>query len=290
MKWFILSFACAAAFSFADLLQKIALNRDDRVMAVAWYRFALMAVGVIILQAFLPLPEVRSRFWPWLIVMVPLEIIAFMLFVTAVSLSPLSLTIPFLAFTPVFTILTGWLFVGDRVTGWGIAGVILVSLGAYLLNARDVLQGGWRGPIRAVARERGSVLAIVTAIIWAVTSAGGKRMILLSSPLYFASTYFAVAALLFLPVAVLHTGRSFKEFIRWRPIYLPMGLAAFLGIFFHVTAIAIAPVSYMIAVKRLSLILAILWGRLFLKEERIGERLLGGFVMLGGVFMIVLGG
>ena len=56
------------------------------------------------------------------------------LYMRAIRESPLSLTLPYLAFTPVFNILTGYIFLGEQVSSAGMAGIVLVVCGAWLLN------------------------------------------------------------------------------------------------------------------------------------------------------------
>jgi uncharacterized membrane protein len=56
----------------------------------------------------------------------------------------------------------------------------------------------------------------------------------------------------------------------------------------HFKAISMILVSYMISVKRLSLLLSVLFGGLFFHEEHIKERLSGSLLMLVGVVLIVI--
>ena len=53
-------------------------------------------------------------------------------------------------------------------------------------------------------------------------------------------------------------------------------------------ALNLAPVAYMIAVKRLSLLIGVLCGRFLFGEGRFRERLAGVALMLAGVLLIGL--
>jgi len=66
------------------------------------------------------------------------------------------------------------------------------------------------------------------------------------------------------------------------------GLATASSMIAHFHAIKLAPVSYMIAVKRTSLIFSVLYGGLIFKEEHIRQRLLGTSIMLSGVVVLYL--
>jgi drug/metabolite transporter (DMT)-like permease len=52
----------------------------------------------------------------------------------------------------------------------------------------------------------------------------------------------------------------------------------------HFVSLGLAPVAYMISVKRLSLVFGVILGRLLFKEENIGYRLVGASIMVLGVF------
>ncbi|MBI5343905.1 MAG: hypothetical protein HZB83_00970 [Deltaproteobacteria bacterium] len=70
--------------------------------------------------------------------------------------------------------------------------------------------------------------------------------------------------------------------------FLPIGLFTAVMIMSHFVAINMTQVSYLISVKRTSLIFSVLYGKLLFYEVNIRERLLGSAVMLAGVVLIVL--
>jgi uncharacterized membrane protein len=47
----------------------------------------------------------------------------------AIRVSPLSLTLPYLAFTPAFMIFSGYVFLNEMPNLWGIAGIVLTCAG-----------------------------------------------------------------------------------------------------------------------------------------------------------------
>ncbi|MCX5719013.1 MAG: EamA/RhaT family transporter, partial [Nitrospirae bacterium] len=72
-------------------------------------------------------------------------------------------------------------------------------------------------------------------------------------------------------------------------------LSSFLpGIFYsfmvasHMIAISLANVAYVISVKRISIIIGVLFGYLFFKEKNIRERLLGATLMFSGFVIIIV--
>jgi drug/metabolite transporter (DMT)-like permease len=77
----------------------------------------------------------------------------------------------------VFSALTGFLFLGERISADGFAGILLVVLGAYLLNFEFADRGGLKAllaPVSAIIHHRGSRLMLSVATIYSVTSVFGK--------------------------------------------------------------------------------------------------------------------
>jgi uncharacterized membrane protein len=56
----------------------------------------------------------------------------------------------------------------------------------------------------------------------------------------------------------------------------------------HLKAISLIEVSYMVSVKRLSILFGVLYGVMFFKETNIKERFLGATVMISGIIVIVV--
>jgi uncharacterized membrane protein len=54
----------------------------------------------------------------------------------------------------------------------------------------------------------------------------------------------------------------------------------------HLKAISLIEVSYMVSVKRLSILFGVLYGVMFFKETNIKERFLGATVMVLGIILI----
>jgi len=66
-----------------------------------------------------------------------------------------------------------------------------------------------------------------------------------------------------------------------------IGATFALMIIFHMLAMSLANVAYMISIKRTSLLFSILYGHLLFKEGKIAEKVLGAIIMLIGFVLIV---
>jgi len=287
MHWFPLALTAAFLTAASDALTKAYL-RPLGTFQMASGRVAgpvLFLLPMLFLQDW---PCLDAVFYKTVVILLPLETLALVLYMEALRISPLSLTVPFLAFTPAFMILTGALILDENLGPQGIAGILLIVAGSYSLHLRS-LSSGWTAPLRAIFRERGSVLMLLVAFIYAITSVLGKLAIRHSSPFFFAGFYFVVHGLFASLILAL-----FFRVYPWRVVraspagVMYVGLAQTVMITAHVWAISLAPAAYMIAVKRLSVLFGVLMGCLFFREEELSARLFGAGLMVGGVFLIVL--
>ncbi len=249
-------------------------------------RILSTAPWMLLALLFLPAAVPDRTFWLAIAAALPLEIAAFFLYMKALKLSPLSLSLPFLAFTPVFMILTGQFILGETIGPGGAAGIALIVLGAYTLNLSK-MKAGFLEPIRAVIREPGSWIMLFVSFIYSLTAPFGKMAILHSNPWFFAAVYNMLLSAVIVslwPVAAGNAGLR-GIFSRPGPMVL-IGLAAAAENLAHMMAIAQVEAAYMIAIKRLSLLLGVLYGAWWFGEENIRERLAGAAIMVAGVFLI----
>jgi drug/metabolite transporter (DMT)-like permease len=287
MLWLLFALVSALTGAVADALSKKACATDE-IWTVTWVRLGYSIPFLAPVLLFIDIPALDRIFWITTAVLIPLEIAAALLYVKAIQVSPLSLTIPFLAFTPLFLLVIPGLMLGETLSFIGIVGVTLVALGAYLLHIH-LGKKGIAEPLRAIARERGSLLMLAAAAIYSLTSTLGKLALQHSSPMFVAAFYFPLLGLIFLPVAAKKSGKEMRIVTGNIKLFALIGFCVALMSIFHFLAISRANVAYMIAVKRSGMIFTTIFGWLFFEERHLAERLLGCAVMLVGVVLISLG-
>jgi drug/metabolite transporter (DMT)-like permease len=288
MSWLGLTLLSAFFLASADALSKryLAHYRPGELVLVRFGVSGALLLPVLLLQ---PWPAPAPAFWGWVAVLMPLEILAMWLYMRAIRASPLSLTLPYLAFTPVFNVLTGYLLLGERVSPAGFAGILLVVCGAWLLNLQAARSGtGWRvlEPFRAIAREAGSRLMLITAAIYSLTSVLGKVALQFVTPAFFGAFYFvALGVVTALVFGTRHIG-NWRALGRYPLAHLAIGACMAIMVVTHFYAIGHIEVAYMIAVKRTSLLFGILYGAWLFHEQGLSRNLAAGALMVCGVFLI----
>lgn len=283
--WIFYSLLTAFTLATSDALTKRVLASHNEYF-VAWIRL-LFTLPVLVPFLFLiDIPALDRTFWIVTFSALPLEIAAMILYTKALKVSPISVTMPFLALTPLFLIIMAYVIVGERVSMYGAAGIVLMALGSYTLNLHK-MNHALLEPVRAIFRERGSVMIVFVAFIFSITASLGKVAIEHSSPIFFGSFYFVLLTALFTPIALVKNRGALNVSKKDILPLSAIGITFALMIIFHMLAMSLTNVAYMISVKRTSLLFSILYGRLLFREERIAERMVGATIMLIGFVCIV---
>ncbi|WP_297055465.1 DMT family transporter [Thermosulfurimonas sp.] len=295
MPWWILSLAAAFSVALGDALNKKFFAKEGMArMAVARTLGPIPFLILFLLTLYSPKAYLHftlsalgnPEFLKTVGLLLPLETLALILYMEAIRVSPLSLTLPLLSFTPALIVLTGYLVLGEEPSRRGLSGILLVVLGSYLLHL-PALSEGPLAPFRALFRERGSVLMLGVAVIYSVTSVLGKKALLLTDPLWFAGTYFVILGI-FVPLVLSPIFRpGVLSLVSRRPgPLLLLGLTQAAMVVFHMKAMSLAPAAYMIAVKRTSILFGVLFGGAFFRETHLKVRFFAAAVMLCGVFLL----
>jgi uncharacterized membrane protein len=286
VAWFFLSLLAAAGLATVDALTKrffSNLSPYSMGMVRLIYAFPWLLAAML----FFPWAVPDRTFWLCIIVSLPLEIIAFVCYMKALRVSPLSLSIPFLAFTPMFIIITGHIILGENLRSGGFWGIALIVIGSFLLNLSKTKEG-ILAPIKAIFKEPGSQLMLFVSFIYSFTAPLGKLAIIHSNAYFFGAFYdiaLTVAMLSFWPLAS-DKNESPNLLFRKPWIGVIIGIVGAITTFSHVVAISQVQAAYMISLKRMSLIFAVLYGASWFHEEKIMERMAGTILMVIGALLV----
>ncbi|MCB9742902.1 MAG: DMT family transporter [Alphaproteobacteria bacterium] len=287
----LLTALCALAWAGMDALRKVLAGRIEPLPLAG-----LLTLGQLPVYgawaAWEGRLQVSAGYWLPGLLDVACNLVAQVLFVTAVRASPLSRVVPMLAFTPVFAIATGALVLGERPTPWQGLGVLGVVLGAMILQLRrDDLSDPARF-LGAWVREPGVPMMLGVAALWSLTMVLDKLCLTQASVPSHALLHVAGMAT---GILLLLAGRGRLSALgaaraHWRP-YLAAILVVGLATASQYFAIRTMLVSEVEAIKRATgLAGAVLNGWLLFGEPVTSAKLLAIAVMASGVVAVVLGG
>lgn len=288
MTWMTLSLLTAFAVASQDAWVKKSFSHLSAWHMLAFPLFYSLPFSILAIF-WVPVPVLDAVFYWFFVLSIPINAAAFLLYMEAIRVSPLYLTLPYLAFTPTFIIITGFIFLGELPGVWGGVGVIVTCGGSYILNLKTD-SDGLMTPLKAVFREKGSWMMIVVALLFSVAAVMGKKAILHSSPAFFTASFFIVHNILVL-LLMLSIGKiDMTGLVQNHRRGTVAGALFFFHILCHGYAISMANAAYMISIKRMSILIGMFYGRFFFKEEALLVKYIGAVLMICGAGMIMIMG
>jgi uncharacterized membrane protein len=289
MSWIYLALLAAISESLKDLFSKQGLRSVSPQLAALAACVTPIPILLTIVLFTDSVPLLGPRYGWALLIGGTLNILAMFQFMRALQASDMSLAVPFVSFTPIFLLITSPLMVGDVPTTQDIAGIVCIVAGAYVLHIQSVHRG-LLGPLLAIFREPGPRRMLSVAFIYSLTSNFDKIGVQNSSPLFWSLSIASVMTigfvllLRFLPQQNIDTPQKGTLAI----LFL-IGLFQAIGLLVHNTALSLGPVPSVIAVKRSSILFAVIWGFVFLKERHVRERLAGAILTVIGIGILGIG-
>jgi uncharacterized membrane protein len=291
---------------FTDVARKKAVQKHSLIPATFWCQVSAAMIFGIVLIARIALGNQimfhdggdlfgvsglrlspAATYFIYLTIDVLLVSIANVLYFLALQVSPLSLCIPFLAFTPIFLIPTGFVMLRELPPAVKLLGVVLVFIGSVLMHRR-LFAVNWMAPIKAIVRERGSRYMLTVALIFSITNPLEKKLVLMSD-VYTQAFAFGIGLCIFFFALTLIKGESFQAALERNIIWVSAaGAMDGTSLLLQFASYHYIDVVISISIKRAGIVLAVFFGWLFFKEREIPDKLIASSVMLVGVLIIYL--
>ncbi len=201
-----------------------------------------------------------------------------------------SLAYPLTTTGPLYIPLWAYLFLGERLSPAGIAGIAVAFLGGYILQMREISFAELSYPLRHIRRP-GVLLALSAGAFYSIGAVVDKRGVTVVD-VFLYTYYLDVMLFLFLLAnGLLTTARvRFLEEIRAHgPRAVLAGLVLFGSFIAYRIALVEAKVAYAVSVRQVSSVIGVLGG-IVLFGERFGRvRLAGAALIAAGVALIKVG-
>jgi drug/metabolite transporter (DMT)-like permease len=300
----------AAVTSISNVVKDVGAKKvvdvHELVASTFWIRLfaAVVFVGALVFRAWMgrvpvirgggPLFGIESLdFGPmtvWLVYLtieVVLVACSTLLFFRAIQVSPISLCMPYISFTPVFLIATGYLMLGELPARVKLIGVVLIFIGSIVMH-RQLFSAGWLEPIKAIWRERGCFYMLMVGFINSITNPIDKKLVGMSDA-FTQGCSFGIGMVVFFSVLAVARRADTLKVIRSVPGWAILaGALEAVALLFQLSSHYYIDVVITISIKRAGIILTVLLGWLIFKERNIGDKLIAASVMLVGVLIIYL--
>ena len=275
-------------FVALDVLRKILGNRLNAVDIVIGLNLGSATVVALVL-ALQGLGTWDSTF----IILAAVESVTFtiasLLYVRAVTISPLSLTIPYLSFTPVVSAVVAFLVLGERPSATGLLGIGLVVAGALALHLGESYRV--KALLSAPFREPGSWMMLLVATIWGTTTSIDKVAISHGSEALLAFSLTAGSSAILVGLRLWKSGPSDQSF-QWRDrkiisLLLLAALIAGTAVLCQFFAYRELFVAYVETIKRAGGIASVLIGVFAFGEGGFRNRFPAAVLMVIGIALIM---
>ncbi|TSC89638.1 MAG: hypothetical protein G01um10143_128 [Parcubacteria group bacterium Gr01-1014_3] len=295
--WFILALASALANSGVQVVSKITTltNRYSKITITFFASLTASAVLSAISYFVVGLPVLGERFWLAVIITGVLNAIAFPIMLKAYELGEFSSVYSMILATPAFLLITGFIFLGEIPSLFGILGVLLITIGLWIVSKNK------HGHIAVPNFRKGNLLGLLVAFIWSVT-VNFDKIAALNADVFFAPAmswlvmslgYAIYLLLIHRSLLVKNGGNGIATDSGRHPIFagilmiIALGVVMGLSNILHNSALIHGFASYTIAIKRTGVLFGVLWGWLFFQEKNIMKKLLGTAVSLAGIMAIL---
>jgi drug/metabolite transporter (DMT)-like permease len=190
----------------------------------------------------------------------------------------LSLVVLILSQSPLLLLITSPLLTGDPLSLVEVVSVVLVVLGSMLMVYRPAHR-------KSPSQRRGIVLAAGAALFFSLNSCFDRLAVERGTPVFSGFAMTALSAVFLVPFVV---GRSHRhDALRTHFAgFLVRGLLETAFMVCKLFALQFMTAPALAGIQRLSLLLTIIGGRVFFREEDFKRRLAAGFLIVAGVVLI----
>ena len=287
MIGFILAFATALSEAAKDIFSKYNLRYGDEYTA-SFSMHLVISVLLAPVVLFLGVGPVSGRFLLALAASTMLQLIVILLYMKAIKIAELSVTVPLVTLTPLFMLITSPLLIGQFPSILGIAGIFLIVAGTYILNLDGNQNRVW-APFTNLVRNKGSRYMFIVAFLWSITANLDKIGVEETSPVFWAFTKDFLIMIYLLPIMLLKSKLPLKQLQARAGPLICVGLFRTTSVLCQLFAIQFILVAYVIAIKRSSALLIILYAFFFMDEKKYFKtRLTGVLIISAGLLLIAL--
>ena len=277
-----------SAFFWAifDLTRKLSLKKINSVNLLLIFTITQFIIFLI----WIFIDNFSINLIPYLlpgIILIFVGLFSALLFLKAIQQSDLSLTIPLLSFSPMFSSIFSFFFLNEQLSKIQYFGVFLIIFGALILYSKKLTLEEFLKSFKVILKNSSAKLMIIVSIIWILTPVLDKLCLEHSSINFhgFIQSLGMIILLIFLfkkaKVQTLNTKKN------WRLILLTVFVGSTATIL-QFYAILTNYVPIMESIKRsVGQLSSVFLGKIFFNEKINKPKVIGVIILSVGVYFIV---
>ena len=277
-----------SAFFWAifDLTRKLSLKKINSVNLLLIFTITQF----IIFLVWIFIDNFSINLIPYLlpgIILIFVGLFSALLFLKAIQQSDLSLTIPLLSFSPMFSSIFSFFFLNEQLSKIQYFGVFLIIFGALILYSKKLTLEEFLKSFKVILKNSSAKLMIIVSIIWSLTPVLDKLCLEHSSINFhgFIQSLGMIILLIFLfkkdKVQTLNTKKNLRLIL----LTVCVGSTATILQFY---AILTNYVPIMESIKRsVGQLSSVFLGKIFFNEKINKPKVIGVIILSVGVYFIV---
>ncbi len=219
-------------------------------------------------------------------ILIVISVISAILFLKSIIHSDLSLTIPLLSLTPLFSSLFSLLFLNERLLLSQYFGIVSIVLGALILYTKELNLNSFCRSFKIIRKNKGARLMILVSIFWSVSPIIDK-ICLGYTPINFHGLIQSMGMLLSLVLISFKEIKTIKFSLKPSSLILITLLIGTMASILQFYSILENYVPIMESIKRtIGQVSAVIFGYIIFKERITIQKVVGVLILSIGIFYI----
>ena len=291
MNWFLLAFI-SAVFSAAS-----AISEKKALFSLNALDFSFL-VSLVTLLFSIPFfldvnyENIFSVSMQILFLKTILSAAAFLFVMLSIKNLEISEALPLLALTPGFVAVSGVLIINDTLTGLEWFGIFLMLAGTYTLEIKKETKS-FIEPFKGLFNSKKYLYVFIALILFTASSLLDRVLLKdYNLPPYtfmaFQQLFYAIIFAVVVLVKYRGISRPVKDVTK-KTFYLIIIISVFTVIYRYtqIEATKLAPVALVLSVKRLSVLMAIIFGGKLFSEDNLFRRVIAAIIILAGATILM---
>ncbi len=289
MEWYIYAFIGSFLWSLAFVIEKKVLFKEHSMEYSITRTFFMMLLVLLLLPFF----DMRISLQTALLIYIAslMAAMGIVYRVRAARHLDISIVSPFMNFDPVLVIILSFIFLRDTITYQQLAGVFIIVVGAYMLEADGSIKNLMK-PVRVAMSSKYIHYIFLAIFFFSIDAVVSKYVLTFYTPvftylfyfwIFVFSNFFLISLFRYDGVGQIKKGLADSGF--WIFVVSLMVFAASFSMF---QALSLGNVSLVVTIKRFGTVFTTILGGELFHEKHLKVRVLSSLVMFVGVYLILM--
>lgn len=286
--WLIYSILCAFSDALANLFNKQLVSKKQDPISLSYFIHGIGALSFLLIAIMQSkkIFEVSPNLLLWIILTAISAAAAGVIILIALKKGDLSLLSPIQTVTPLMVLVISIFFLAESPGPIGLAGIGLVVVGGIYLD-KDPKEK-FSSIIKRIFTYRPALLAVLAALLYALAAVFDKGGLELTTAGLWALYIYSFIFIFLTLVVIFRKAKGIRKLGNNKILLSSATIFSIGAVYLQLLAIQTKYVSYVLSIKRLSSLIAVLLAHYVLKEKRALFRLRGAIIMVIGAILIGL--